>query len=1159
MIFTRHLNVPCVRSFDCARRWFRASLCALGVLLTACGGGTSNDANTVETSGAVTVVGVDGAAVTLSAMNMQALDRSSIDVVRDGTGAPILDDTYVAAGAVYRFSPLGWAAGVDMNVSVPFSRALEAGNSGLHLLVAAPGGGWMEVVDASVEGDHMRARVPALMFATVVRLAPQRSSDDRARTLSAGKQAAVAADVSLGISFNTQATQPPIGLDANGGVITSNTKVVMRVQYGLPSGCSVAPVLSVRALAEVPAGQPARTVLLGSVALANLGGTQAFEWPVSGSDNGTWHFSATVECHEPNRVDPLYSSIVAGPGLRVNIQQGAAPGITAGPADLHVIEGEMASFNIATTGSNLNFQWERSNDGGVSFESLSGATTPSLSIVASLPDDGALFRVRVSNPAVSITSSAAKLFVAVRPVAPSVTSDPASQSVLVGKAANFLVGAAGRPTPSIQWQTRALANADPQFGWSPIEGAVNAVYTSMATDAAQNGRQFRAVLSNAAGVAYSRAATLTVTSVVTAPVVVTPPAAVNVPAGEAGAFAVVAGGTSPFSYQWYRDGVAITGANASSVLVPVSLSDLGSSLRISVQVSNSAGAVRSADALLTVVAARGTGTSSVIGAAAGGVAKSATGDFDVVVPAGALLSDQTITMINQPAMGVSLPEGFTPLGDAIEIGPKELALGGRTRLSWPNPEVDLPEGTVMAIVKLPSSGAKVARARVHESLNVERLALSTEEGPTRRGLAVAAPTDVFCTQAANFTGAGIEMLVSGAGKFVGAAVPVGACTGTAPALPLGQAPSTSDKPCTDADYVSWLDKGTVAGLLSRHVHCLFHVSEVDLSGSKGSYGKYRLEARTGSHGKAGGLSKTLQFSFRLTRIEPGVVPIPATVKIRPKINCSTPTPYAGSCSYSPRYVGVGTSGSWSSPVNITVSFDWSAGDGTANTFHFMDTEFAIYAEGTSGEPSGGTQFAGPPDVRCDKKLTASNSDGCVHHLASAVLAFDRDDSRVLEAVAHIADAQAWGAPGGGFVLSSRAYGGGGSPLQRTWVTGLKGNDAGIDGANRIASCKATDSVIKLRPQSSASCSTSTVGCDCDEYPFNATWNGAWFNKDHTSARFINASHNRVAGARVGSFYRQQRVLDLTKDPGIPYSPGNESASIPSGPETGTDDYWVVVK
>jgi len=92
--------------------------------------------------------------------------------------------------------------------------------------------------------------------------------------------------------------------------------------------------------------------------------------------------------------------------------------------------------------------------------------------------------------------------------------------------------------------------------------------------------------------------TSTVSSSVVAPSIIYHPADQAILSGERATFSVVAEGTQPLSYQWYRNGVAITGATTATYTTPVSAN--GDDATFSVTVSNSAGTARSNDARLTV-------------------------------------------------------------------------------------------------------------------------------------------------------------------------------------------------------------------------------------------------------------------------------------------------------------------------------------------------------------------------------------------------------------------------------------------------------------------------------------------------------------------------------------------------------------------------------
>src|SRR6202011_441047 len=102
-----------------------------------------------------------------------------------------------------------------------------------------------------------------------------------------------------------------------------------------------------------------------------------------------------------------------------------APSITTQPASQSVTAGQTASFSMAATGTGpLSYQWQK-NGMAISGAISSSYTTPA----TTTSDNGAQFIVLVTNSVGSLTSNAAALTVSAAPVAPSITTQPASQSV----------------------------------------------------------------------------------------------------------------------------------------------------------------------------------------------------------------------------------------------------------------------------------------------------------------------------------------------------------------------------------------------------------------------------------------------------------------------------------------------------------------------------------------------------------------------------------------------------------------------------------------------------------------------------------------------------------------------------------------------------------
>src|SRR5213078_2524985 len=231
-----------------------------------------------------------------------------------------------------------------------------------------------------------------------------------------------------------------------------------------------------------------------------------------------------------------------------------APTITTQPASQTVSAGQTATFTVTATGTApLSYQWQK--NGTV----IGGATAASYTTPATTAaDNGDQFTVVVSNAAGSVTSRAAALTVNAVLVAPTITTQPASQTVTAGQRAAFTVTATGTAPLSYQWQKNGTT----------IGAATAASYTTPATTASDNGDQFTVVVSNAAGSVTSRAAALTVNAVLVAPTITTQPASQTVTAGQRAAFTVTATGTAPLSYQWQKNGTTIGAATAASYTTP---------------------------------------------------------------------------------------------------------------------------------------------------------------------------------------------------------------------------------------------------------------------------------------------------------------------------------------------------------------------------------------------------------------------------------------------------------------------------------------------------------------------------------------------------------------------------------------------------------------
>jgi hypothetical protein len=171
--------------------------------------------------------------------------------------------------------------------------------------------------------------------------------------------------------------------------------------------------------------------------------------------------------------------------------------------------------------------------------------------------------------------------------APSITQQPATQTVPVGGSAAFSVTASGTSPLNYFWRRNG----------SFIAGATNSAYSTNIVQLSDSGSQFSCVVTNYYGMTTSAVATLTVVAI--PPSITLQPTNQTVAAGATANFTVSASGSTLLSYFWRRNGVSIPGAVSSSYnLANAQVSDSGS--QFSCVVTNIAGSVTSSMAVLKV-------------------------------------------------------------------------------------------------------------------------------------------------------------------------------------------------------------------------------------------------------------------------------------------------------------------------------------------------------------------------------------------------------------------------------------------------------------------------------------------------------------------------------------------------------------------------------
>lgn len=212
-----------------------------------------------------------------------------------------------------------------------------------------------------------------------------------------------------------------------------------------------------------------------------------------------------------------YATVISGDGTRIAVggPYSDAAGTDSGRVGVYDLTSETAAtFSIeafSSDGSEILYQWQRSDDSGVTFNDIEGAnsSTFALSVFTAAADDGDQYRVVLDSLTASpVTSSAVTLSVPA-PVL-EIRVQPEDTTAVDGNATFSVVGAdiAYFSTVTYQWQ---LLNGG---SWSDLSGETGPSLSLTGLTASSDGNQYRVVLSVAASAGVSTltsdSATLTV-------------------------------------------------------------------------------------------------------------------------------------------------------------------------------------------------------------------------------------------------------------------------------------------------------------------------------------------------------------------------------------------------------------------------------------------------------------------------------------------------------------------------------------------------------------------------------------------------------------------------------------------------------------------------
>ena len=265
------------------------------------------------------------------------------------------------------------------------------------------------------------------------------------------------------------------------------------------------------------------------------------------------------------------------------------PSILTQPASQTVTAGQAATFSVTATGTApLSYHWRKN---GISIGGATAATYTTA--VAATSDSGSQFSVVVSNSTGSVTSNTVTLTVTTAAVAPSILTQPASQTLNVGQTATFSVTASGTAPLNYQW----LKNG------TTISGATLASYTTPATTASDSGSQFTVTVSNSIGAVTSNIAALTINATPVA--IAVSPEVATVTIGNTQQFLGTVTGNSNTAVAWSVSGAGCVGAACGTISAsglyapPASIPSPGI---VAVKATSLADPTKSASATVTILA-----------------------------------------------------------------------------------------------------------------------------------------------------------------------------------------------------------------------------------------------------------------------------------------------------------------------------------------------------------------------------------------------------------------------------------------------------------------------------------------------------------------------------------------------------------------------------